>query len=59
LLNEERGQGPKYKYPHNYPGGWVAQPYLPEGVPGSWFNPKGNGYEQRIIDFLENRKQKK
>ncbi len=58
LLNEERGQGPGYKYPHSYPGGWVAQPYLPEGVPGGWFTPKGNGYEQRIIDFLASHKSK-
>jgi putative ATPase len=56
VLNEERGQGPGYKYPHSFPGGWVAQRYLPKGVPGGWYKPKSNGYEQRIIDFLKNRK---
>ena len=59
LLNEERGQGPGYKYPHSFPGGWVDQRYLPEGVPGGWYKPKNNGYEQRIIEFLEKRKSKK
>jgi putative ATPase len=58
LLNEERGQGPGYKYPHSFPGGWVDQRYLPEGVPGGWYKPKGNGYEQRIIEFLEKRRSK-
>ena len=24
----------KYKYPHDYPGGWVEQPYRPVGVEG-------------------------
>ena len=22
----------KYKYPHDYPGGWVGQPYRPVGL---------------------------
>ncbi|HOT93356.1 MAG TPA: AAA family ATPase [Anaerolineae bacterium] len=58
LLRGERGQTPAYKYPHDYPGGWVEQRYLPEGVPGGWFRPKGHGYEQRILEFLERRKSK-
>jgi putative ATPase len=58
ILNEERDQVPGYKYPHSFPGGWVAQRYLPEGVPGGWYKPKANGYEQRIIEFLKTRKTK-
>lgn len=56
VLDQEKDQAPGYKYPHSYPGGWVAQRYLPEGVPGEWYKPKNNGYEQRISDFLKNRK---
>ncbi len=39
----------EYKYPHSYPGGWVAQRYLPEDMeqPG-WYQPKGIGYEREI-----------
>ncbi len=52
LLREERKGSPAYKYPHDYEGGWVNQRYLPEGVPGGWYQPKENGYEQRIAEFI-------
>lgn len=52
LLREEKAAGATYKYPHDYPGGWVAQRYLPEGVPGGWYHPKPIGYEQKIAEFL-------
>ncbi len=42
------GHGKGYKYPHDYPGHWVAQRYLPEGVEGGWFRPTDQGYEQEI-----------
>jgi putative ATPase len=50
----ERTMGARedYKYPHAYPDGWVEQRYLPEGVEGGWFRPKGHGYEQDIIERL-------
>lgn len=36
----------EYKYPHNYPGGWVAQRYLPEGLSqGSFYRPAPRGWE--------------
>ena len=43
-----------YKYPHDYPGGWVDQQYLPVGMarPG-WYQPKDIGYEQTIKARLE------
>ncbi len=59
LLRGERDTGPGYKYPHDHPGGWVVQRYLPEGVPGGWYRPKGYGYEQRVLEFLNKRKPKK
>lgn len=43
------GPHPGYRYPHDYPGGWVPQQYLPDGVTGGWFRPKGYGYERVIL----------
>ncbi len=47
------GEHEGYKYPHAYPNGWVEQRYLPEGVEGGWFQPKGHGYERKIIERLK------
>jgi putative ATPase len=47
------GEHEEYKYPHAYPEGWVEQRYLPEGIEGGWFQPKGHGYERKIIERLE------
>lgn len=52
------GEHEAYKYPHDYPGGWVEQRYLPEGVEGGWFEPKGYGYEKEIIERLERMRRK-
>jgi putative ATPase len=46
------GEHEAYKYPHAYPEGWVDQRYLPEGVEGGWFTPKGHGYEAVILERL-------
>ncbi|MBN1260519.1 MAG: AAA family ATPase [Anaerolineae bacterium] len=56
LLDSERAQASGYKYPHDYPTGWVEQRYLPQGVRGEWFKPKGHGFEQRIIETLKQMK---
>jgi putative ATPase len=47
------GEHEGYKYPHAQPEGWVEQRYLPEGIGGGWFHPKGHGYEREIIERLE------
>jgi putative ATPase len=52
------GEHEGYKYPHDHPDGWVEQRYLPEGVEGGWFKPKGYGYEKEIIERLEKMKRK-
>ncbi len=46
------GKHPGYRYPHDYPEGWVEQQYLPDGVQGGWFHPRGHGYEQVIVERL-------
>ncbi len=37
----------KYLYPHNYPGGWVEQQYLPDGLErGCFYHPSAYGWEK-------------
>ena len=36
----------KYQYPHSYPGGWVDQRYLPDGLErGCFYQPSERGWE--------------
>ncbi len=50
------GEHPGYRYPHDYPEGWVEQQYLPDGVKGGWFRLKGHGYEKVILRRLQRMK---
>ncbi|HEX3052354.1 MAG TPA: AAA family ATPase [Aggregatilineaceae bacterium] len=53
-LRDTEGDPGSYKYPHNYPGGWVEQQYLPLGMePPGWYQPKDIGYERTVKDRLE------
>ncbi len=46
-----------YKYPHDYPGAWVEQQYLPDGMTHpDWYSPKQIGYEAEIYRRLNGRK---
>lgn len=48
------GHGNGYKYPHDYPGNYVLQEYLPEPLVGkTYYRPTENGYERRIKEKLE------
>ena len=39
--------GIEYKYPHNYPEGWVEQEYLPAGLRGiKYYKPTGHGRDK-------------
>ena len=53
--SEEYGE---YKYPHNYPGGWVDQRYLPEGLErGAFYHPSERGWEAyRMDSFARDRR---
>ena len=45
-----------YKYPHEYPGAWVDQQYLPEGMESPhWYEPKQVGYERSVYERFANR----
>ncbi|MBN1680669.1 MAG: replication-associated recombination protein A [Anaerolineae bacterium] len=46
---EAVGDQGSYQYPHDYPGGWVAQQYLPLDMsPPGWYQPTDIGYERTI-----------
>ena len=43
------GSGEGYRYPHDYPGHWVAQDYLPEALAGqTYYHPSEQGMERDI-----------
>jgi putative ATPase len=50
------GEHDGYLYPHDHSEGWVEQQYLPDGVKGGWFHPKGHGYEKIILERLQRMK---
>ncbi len=48
------GHGKGYQYPHNFPGHYVDQQYLPDEVRGkSFYEPSDQGYEKGIVRRLE------
>jgi putative ATPase len=48
------GHGQGYQYPHQFPGHWVAQQYLPDDVVGSQFyKPSQQGREADIARYLQ------
>ncbi len=52
-MEESAGEHGAYKYPHDYPGGWVAQQYLPlDMAPPGWYQPKDSGYERTVRERM-------
>ena len=50
---KELGHGKGYKYPHNYPGNYVSQQYLPDTLEGkTYYIPGSNGEEANIKKSL-------
>lgn len=48
------GHGVGYKYAHAYPGHYVDQQYLPDGLTGrKFYNPSENGYEKNIREYFD------
>lgn len=51
---ERLGHGKGYKYPHDFPGGYVPQQYLPDNLVGRrYYEPSANGLEAKIREKLE------
>lgn len=45
------GHGKGYKYPHDYPGHWVQQNYMPQSLKGKrYYEPSGMGAEAKILE---------
>ena len=60
ILNKELKSGLyTYKYPHDYPMGWVKQQYLPDEIKDKiYYEPKDTGsYERAIKDFMKKLKE--
>ncbi|MGF1670083.1 MAG: replication-associated recombination protein A, partial [Balneolaceae bacterium] len=41
-----------YKYPHDFPGHWVDQQYLPESVQKRWYKAAEQGREKKLWESL-------
>jgi putative ATPase len=52
-----RGHGMGYEYPHDFPGHWVEQEYLPKPV--QFYRPSDQGFEKEIAARLERFKKRK
>jgi len=47
------GDGIGYRYPHDYPGGYIDQTYLPPNlVEKKYYIPSDRGYEKTIAEYL-------
>ena len=59
ILNKEIKGGANYKYPHDFPGGYVTQQYMPDSLMGKvYYEAKDTGaYERGIKEFMKKLKQ--
>ena len=56
---EGKREAAKYKYPHNYPSGYVEQQYLPDSLKGKkYYIPKGIGYELKVEEIRRSKGKK-
>jgi len=59
-LMKRLGYAIGYLYPHNYPGAWVKQEYLPEGLKKrTFYKPTRQGMEKEVRARMEERKTSK
>ncbi|WP_018338568.1 MULTISPECIES: replication-associated recombination protein A [Butyricimonas] len=53
-LMKDLNYGQDYKYPHDYPGNFVEQPYLPEELKNKkFYHPQQNAQEVKILERLK------
>ena len=51
------GAGAGYRYPHDHPGGWVEQAYLPEALRDrTYYEPSDHGAEARLAERWRERR---
>ena len=59
-LMKKLGYGQGYLYPHNYPGGWVEQEYLPKKIrTRTFYRPTERGFEREIRKRMAARRKPK
>lgn len=59
-MQKQWGYGEEYKYPHNFPGSWVEQQYLPDGLENlRFYAPKDQGAEPKIAAWWQRLRKKK
>lgn len=52
--SKKLGRGTDYVYPHDYPGNYYPQQYLPDDLVGQiFYEPSENGFEKKIKNRLE------
>ncbi len=53
-LMKELGYGGEYKYPHDYPGHFTQQQYLPDEIKDQrFYHPADNQQERKLLDRLK------
>ncbi len=58
-LMKKLGYGQGYLYPHDYPGGWVEQEYLPDRIKRRiFYRPTERGFEREIRKRMAEQKKK-
>ena len=57
-LMKKLGYGEKYKYAHDFEGGWLPEAYLPGELAGRLFYEPKAGWEARFKDQLDRRRDK-
>lgn len=54
------GHGKGYQYPHDYPGGFVGQQYLPDALTGaSYYQPTEYGKEKTLAALMQERQKRR
>ncbi len=54
IPNHIKTDSPDYKYPHNYPGSYVIQQYLPDKIKNKkYYTPKDIGYEKQLKEIYD------
>ncbi|MBW1722199.1 MAG: replication-associated recombination protein A [Deltaproteobacteria bacterium] len=58
-LMKRLGYSRGYLYPHNYPGAWIPQEYLPKGIKTrTFYRPTNRGHEREILRLISERKKR-
>lgn len=56
--NDAYSNKKQYKYPHDYPGHYVSQDYLPNELSDrKYYRPSGLGHEEKINEYLKSIKE--